>query len=103
MGDVARFPDRSHFASWTGTAPIDASSGEHTRHRLSRAGNRRLNHVPCIAGIVQLRNDTPSRACYRRKLAGGKTPMEAMRCLRRRLSDAACRSSSPPPPPPGHQ
>jgi transposase len=91
VGDVARFPDRNHFASWTGTAPIDASSGEQIRHRLSRAGNRRLNHVLYIAGIVQLRNDTPGRAYYRRKLAEGKTPMEAMRCLRRRLSDAVYR------------
>jgi transposase len=91
VGEVARFPDRNHFASWTGTAPIDASSGEHTRHRLSRAGNRRLNHVLYMAGIVQLRNDTPGRAYYRRKLAGGKTPMEAMRCLRRRLSDVVYR------------
>jgi transposase len=90
-GDVARFPDRHHFASWTGTAPIDASSGQHIRHRLSRAGNRRLNHVLYIAGIVQLRHDTAGRACCRRKLAAGKTPMEAMRCLRRRLSGAACR------------
>jgi transposase len=91
VGDVARFPDRSHFASWTGTAPIDASSGQHIRHRLSRAGNRRLNHVLYIAGIVQLRHDTAGRAYYRRKLAAGKTPMEAMRCLRRRLSDAVYR------------
>jgi transposase len=91
VGDIARFPDRSHFASWTGTAPIDSSSGEHTRHRLSRAGNRRLNHVLYMAGIVQLRNDTPGRAYYRRKLAAGKTSMEAMRCLRRRLSDAVYR------------
>jgi transposase len=45
VGDIARFPDRSHFASWTGTAPIDASSEQRTRHRLSRAGNRRVNHV----------------------------------------------------------
>ena len=91
VGDVARFPDRNHFASWTGTAPIDASSGQHIRHRLSRAGNRRLNHVLYIAGIVQLRHDTTGRAYYRRKLAAGKTPMEAMRCLRRRLSDAVYR------------
>jgi hypothetical protein len=91
VGDVARFPDRNHFASWTGTAPIDASSGQHLRHRLSRAGNRRLNHVLYMAGIVQLRNDTPGRAYYRRKLAAGKTPMEAMRCLRRRLSDVVYR------------
>jgi hypothetical protein len=88
---VARFPDRYHFASWTGTAPIDASSGEQLRHRLSRAGNRRLNHVLYMAGIVQIRHDTPGRAYYRRKLAEGKTSMEAMRCLRRRLSDVIYR------------
>jgi len=91
VGDVARFPNRAHFASWTGTAPIDASSGQHTHHRLSRAGNRRINHVLYMAGIVQLRNDTPGRAYYRRRVAEGKTSMEAMRCLRRRLSDVACR------------
>jgi transposase len=90
-GDAARFPDRNHFASWTGTAPIDASRGQHLRHRLSRAGNRRLNHVLYMAGIVQLRYDTAGRAYYRRKLAAGKTSMEAMRCLRRRLSDAVYR------------
>ena len=91
VGDIARFPDRNHFASWTGTAPIDASSGQHLRHRLSRAGNRRLNHVLYMAGIVQLRHDTAGRAYYRRKRAAGKTSMEAMRCLRRRLSDAVYR------------
>jgi len=91
VGDVARFPNRAHFASWTGTAPIDASSGQHTHHRLSRAGNRRLNHVLYMAGLVQLRNDTPGRAYYRRRVAEGKTPMEAMRCLRRRLSDVVYR------------
>jgi transposase len=91
VGDIARFPDRNHLASWTGTAPIDASSGEHTRHRLSRAGNRRHGHVLYMAGIVQLRNDTPGRAYYRRKLTAEKTAMEAMRCLRRRLSDVVYR------------
>jgi len=91
VGDIARFPDRNHFASWTGTAPIDASSGQHLRRRLSRAGNRRLSHVLYMAGIVQLRNDTAGRAHYRRKRAAGKTSMEAMRCLRRRLSDAVYR------------
>jgi transposase len=61
VGDVARFPSRSHFASWNGTAPIDASSGQHIRHRLSQAGNRRINHMLYMAGIVQLRNDTEGR------------------------------------------
>jgi transposase len=91
VGDIARFADRNRFASWTGTAPLDASSGEQIRHRLSRAGNRRMNHVIHIAAIVQLRNDTEGRAYYRRKLAAGKTPMEALRCLKRRLSDVIYR------------
>ena len=91
VGDVARFPDRGHFASWTGTAPLDASSGEHIRHRLSRAGNRRLNHVLHIAAITQLRLDTDGRRYYRRKRAEGKTKKEALRCLKRRLSDVVYR------------
>ena len=91
VGDVARFADRNRFASWTGTAPLDASSGEQTRHRLSRAGNRRMNHLLHIAAIVQIRHDTEGRAYYRRKLATGKTPMEALRCLKRRLSDVVYR------------
>ena len=63
---MARFPDRNHFASWTGTAPIDASSGEQIRNRLSRAGNRRLNHVLYIAAVVQIRHNTPGRGYLNR-------------------------------------
>jgi transposase len=91
VGDIARFPDRNRFASWTGTAPLDVSSGEQNRHRLSRAGNRRMNHVLHIAGITQIRLDTEGRAYYRRKLAVKKTHLAAMRCLKRRISDAVYR------------
>jgi transposase len=91
VGHVARFADRNRFASWTGTAPIEASSGEIVRHRLSRAGNRRMNHMIHIAAATQIRLDTPGRAYYRRKLAAGKTRAEAMRCLKRRISDAIYR------------
>ena len=91
VGDVARFADRNRFASWTGTAPLDASSGEQIRHRLSRAGNRKMNHMLHIAAATQVRLDTEGRAYYRRKLAAGKTRMEAMRCLKRRISDAVYR------------
>ena len=91
VGDVARFADRNRFASWTGTAPLDASSGEQIRHRLSRAGNRKMNHVLHIAAACQARLDTPYRRYYRRKLAQGKTRPEAMRCLKRRISDAVYR------------
>ncbi len=91
VGDVARFADRNRFASWTGTAPIAASSGEIVRHRLSRAGNRRMNHMIHIAATTQIRLHTPGRAYYLRKLAAGKTRAEAMRCLKRRISDALYR------------
>jgi len=88
VGDVSRFRTKNHFATWNGTAPLDASSGEQKRHRLSRAGNRRINRVLHIMAIVQLRNPgTPGRIYYDRKVAAGKTPMEAMRALKRRLSD----------------
>ncbi|WP_222130933.1 transposase [Nocardioides deserti] len=91
VGDVRRFADRNRFASWTGTAPLDASSGEQNRHRLSRAGNRRMNHMIHIAAISQIRLDTDGRAYYRRKRAEGKKPLEAIRCLKRRISDAIYR------------
>ena len=91
VGDVHRFADRNRFASWTGTAPLDASSGEQNRHRLSRAGNRRANHMIHIAAISQIRLDTDGRAYYRRKRADGKKSLEAIRCLKRRISDAIYR------------
>jgi transposase len=92
VGDVTRFPDRGHFASWTGTAPIDASSGDRVRHRLSRGGNRQINMVLHMMAVVQLRNPTEGRAYYDRKIAAGKSPNEAMRCLKRRLSDIVYRT-----------
>jgi transposase len=91
VGAVIRFPDRGHFASWNGTAPIDASSGDQVRHRLSRAGNRQINRVLHIMATVQLRNPTEGRAYFDRKKAAGKTSMEAMRALKRRLSDIVYR------------
>jgi transposase len=87
VGDITRFPTKGHFASWTGTAPIDASSGDNVRHRLSRGGNRQVNKALHMMAVVQLRNPTQGRAYYDRKVAAGKTPNEAMRCLKRRLSD----------------
>jgi transposase len=87
IGDIDRFRTAAHFASWNGTAPIEASSGDQQRHRLSRLGNRRINRVLHIMAIVQLRYDTPGRAYYRRRLAEGKTTMEAVRALKRHLSD----------------
>ena len=92
VGDITRFPDRNHFASWTGTAPIDASSGDHVRHRHSRGGNRKINKTLHIMGTVQLRTPTEGRVYYDRKKAGGKSSNEAMRSLKRRLSDTVYRT-----------
>jgi len=91
VGDITRFPSRAHFASWNGTAPIDASSGDQVRHRLSRAGNRQINRALHIMATVQLRNPTAGREYYDRRKAEGKTSMEAMRALKRRLSDIVYR------------
>jgi transposase len=90
-GDITRFPSKAHFASWNGTAPIDASSSDQVRHRLSRAGNRQINRTLHIMATAQLRNPTEGRAYFDRKVASGKTSMEAMRCLKRRLSDIVYR------------
>ena len=91
IGDIHRFPTRGHFATWNGTAPLDVSSGDNTHHRLSRTGNRRINRVLHIMAIAQLRHDSEGRAYYKRKRADGKTSMEAMRALKRRLSDIVYR------------
>lgn len=92
VGDITRFPDRGHFASWNGTAPIDASSGDNVRHRLSRSGNRQINRTLHVMAIVQLRNPGPGRDYFDRRRAEGKSSMEAMRCLKRRLSDIVFRT-----------
>jgi transposase len=91
VGEIIRFPNRAHFTSWNGTAPIDASSGDQVRHRLSRAGNRQINRVLHIMATVQLRNPTEGPAYFDRKKTSGKTSMEAMRALKRRLSDIVYR------------
>jgi transposase len=90
--DVSRFSSRDHFAAYNGTAPIEVSSGRRKVHRLSRRGNRRLNHAVHLAAITQVRHlHGEGRASYDKKLAGGKTPKEALRALKRRVSDALYR------------
>jgi len=91
VGDVRRFPSKHHFAAHTGNAPLEASSGQVVRHRLSRAGDRKLNHALYMMAMVQVRRPSAGQAYYRRKLAEGKSPREALRCLKRRLSDAVYR------------
>jgi transposase len=90
--DVSRFRDRDRFAAYNGTAPVEVSSGNRKVHRLSRRGNRRVNHAIHMAAITQIRHlHSEGRGYYDKKLAEGKTPKEALRALKRRISDALFR------------
>ncbi len=92
VGDVRRFPSRNHFATYTGTAPLDVITGERqNRHRLSRAGNRKLNHALHIIALSNARTDSRGKAYYAKKLAAGKGKKGALRSLKRRLSDQVYR------------
>jgi transposase len=90
--NIARFPTRGHYATYNATAPIEVSSAGKTRHRLNLRGNRILNHAIHIAAVTQLRHDTNGRTYYDKKIAEGKTPKEAIRALKRRISDAVYKS-----------
>ena len=90
--DVRRYRSRHAFAAANGSAPIPASSGRTSRHRLNRSGNRTLNRALYTIAITQIRADTEGRAYYLRKRAEGKTAREALRCLKRRLSDVIYRT-----------
>jgi transposase len=90
-GDISRFSTAAQFASYTGTAPIEVSSGDIKRHRLSRAGDRQLNRALHIMALVQSRRHEQGKAYYQKKRASGKTHLEALRCLKRRLADTVYR------------
>lgn len=91
-GPIGRFNSAHHFASYCGTAPIEVSSGDVVRHRLSRAGDRQLNHVLHLIALNQVRHGGAGRAYYDRKRAAGKAHREAMRCLKRRLATVVYRT-----------
>jgi transposase len=91
VGDIGRFPSQDHFASYTATAPLDASSGNHQRHRLNTGGNRQLNAALHTIAVCQARDPGPGRRYYLRKLSEGKTPAEARRALKRRLANVIYR------------
>jgi len=87
-GDVRRFANRDRFAAFNGTAPVQVSSGDRKVWRLRRRGNRMVNHAIHMAAVTQIRfPNTDGRAYYDRKIAEGKTGKEALRSLKRRISD----------------
>jgi transposase len=98
-----RFATDARFARQTGTAPIPASSGNRTRHRLHRGGDRQLNRALHTIAITRARCDPATRAYLDRKTAEGKTRKEALRCLKRHLARRFHRLLTQPPPTTNHQ
>jgi transposase len=93
-GDIRRFPTADRFAAYNGTAPVERSSGNPKQpvHRLSRRGNRTMNHALHIAAVTQIRYaHSPGRKFYDRKRDEGHDGKSALRALKRRLSDVAYR------------
>ena len=86
-GGIGRFGTADRYAAYNGTAPVEYSSGGKKRHRLSMRGNRVLNHAIHMAAVTQIRYPTPGRVYYDRKLKEGKTKKEALRALKRRISN----------------
>ena len=87
IGDVGRYRTKAQFAMANGTAPLPASSGRIDRHRLNRGGNRQLNRIIHYVALTQISRSPEGRAYYERKRAEGKTTKEALRFLKRRISD----------------
>ena len=91
-GDPTRFPNADAYANYNGTAPLDVSSGRHNVHRLSRRGNRQFNHAIHMAAVTQIRfAHSPGRGYYDAKVEAGKTNKEALRALKRQLSNVVYR------------
>ena len=89
---ASRFPNTDTFASYAGVAPIEVASGDHSRHRLSRSGDRQLNSAPHLVAVTQVRRtNSPGRRYFDKRIAEGKTRNEAIRCLKRRIASQVWR------------
>jgi transposase len=87
-----RFKSKDAFARHNGTAPLPAWSGNPSRHRLSRTGNRQLNCAIHRIAVTQKRCHPGAQAYLQRRTTSGDTPTEALRALKRRLSDIVYRA-----------
>lgn len=86
IAGIQRFPNDAKLAMHAGCAPLQASSGNHHRHRLNRTGNRQLNCALHRIALTQARFHPPARAYLERRQHEGKTRREAIRCLKRHLT-----------------
>lgn len=90
--DVRRFKSKDAYARHNGTAPLPVWSANRTRHRLSRTGNRQLNCAIHRIAVTQIRCHPPAQAYLKTRMAAGDTKTEALRALKRRLSDIIYRA-----------
>jgi transposase len=87
-GNPSRFPNSAAYANYVGAAPVEVASADKARHRLSRTGDRQLNSALHTVAVTQIRmSGSRGNIYYKTKIAEGKTPREAKRCLKRRLAD----------------
>jgi transposase len=92
VADVRRFRSKDAFARHNGTAPLPVWSGNRVRHRLSRTGNRQLNAAIHRIAVTQKRCHDAAKAYLERRTANGNTRTEALRALKRKLSDVVYRA-----------
>lgn len=92
VGDVSRIRSKAAFASFTGTAPLPASSGQTNRHRMNRGGNRQLNNALHVLAKAQSRIVPEARDFVERKIQEGRSYKEALRCLQRHLANVVYRT-----------
>jgi transposase len=92
VADVRRFRSKDAFARHNGTAPLPVWSGNRVRHRLSRTGNRQLNAALHRIAVTQMRIHDDAKAYLERRIAMGNTKTEAIRALKRKLSDVVFRA-----------
>ena len=101
VGNPRRYATKDKFAMANGTAPIEASSGRVVRHRLNRGGNRQINRAIHTAALTQIaRKDSEGRRYYQKLITRGKTHRDAIRVLKRRISDRIWTHLQPPKPTP---
>ncbi|MFI9415122.1 IS110 family transposase [Nocardia gamkensis] len=95
-GGTSRFPTAAAFANYAGVVPVEIASGDSTRHRLSRYGDRELNSALRTIAMVQIRmRGGVGRVHNDKKITDGKTPKGAERCRERRLADLCWRTMIP--------
>ena len=92
VADITRFRSKDAFARHNGTAPLPVWSSNQVRHRLSRTGNRQVNAAIHRIAITQKRCHDQAKSYLERRMALGNTKKEALRALKRKLSDIVYRA-----------